>query len=159
MLQASPHRPTRVTHRACTVATHSPLSHHTLATINHQHLVLSGDLVLCLDCMFEVQNAATQQTKQKRVSVSQNAYVHVSLLSTINCKPENLRMRQVTTYVCTASSVSKVNVLPLLTWNTYNFMLNSPLSFTPAWLLHLVCEVHLRRIRIPLRVISFKTTS
>lgn len=53
-----------------------------------------------------------------------------------------------TTYVCTASSVSNVNVLPLLTWNTYNFMLNSPLSFRVAWLLHLVCDAHLRRKRI-----------
>lgn len=35
-------------------------------------------------------------------------------------------------YVWTARSVSNVNVLPLLTWNTYNFMVNLPEFFALA---------------------------
>lgn len=41
-------------------------------------------------------------------------------------------------YVCTARSVSNVNVLPLLTWNTYNFMLDLPEFSASARLAHLV---------------------
>lgn len=44
-------------------------------------------------------------------------------------------------YVWTARSVSNVSVLPLLTWNTYNFMLNLPESFEFTFLAHLVIEV------------------
>ena len=45
-------------------------------------------------------------------------------------------------YVWTARSVSNVNVLPLLTWNTYNFMLNLPEFFAFAYLAHLVIQGH-----------------
>lgn len=41
-------------------------------------------------------------------------------------------------YVCTARSVSNVNVLPLLTWNTYNFMLDLPEFSASTRLAHLV---------------------
>lgn len=44
-------------------------------------------------------------------------------------------------YVWTARSVSNVSVLPLLTWNTYNFMLNLPEYFKFASLAHLVIGV------------------
>lgn len=44
-------------------------------------------------------------------------------------------------YVWTARSVSNVSVLPLLTWNTYNFMLNLPEYFKYASLAHLVIGV------------------
>lgn len=45
-------------------------------------------------------------------------------------------------YVWTARSVSNVKVLPLLTWNTYNFMLNLPEFFALAFLAHLVLQGH-----------------
>lgn len=45
-------------------------------------------------------------------------------------------------YVCTARSVSNVNVLPLLTWNTYNFMMKLPDFFALAYLAHLVIQGH-----------------
>lgn len=43
-------------------------------------------------------------------------------------------------YVWTARSVSNVNVLPLLTWNTYNFMLNLPEFSALACLAQLVIQ-------------------
>lgn len=50
--------------------------------------------------------------------------------------------KMLVSYVWTARSVSNVNVLPLLTWNTYNFMLNLPEFFVFAYLAHLVIEDH-----------------
>lgn len=49
-------------------------------------------------------------------------------------------MNAVAAYVWTARSVSNVSVLPLLTWNTYNFMLNLPEFVALAGLVHLVTQ-------------------
>lgn len=45
-------------------------------------------------------------------------------------------------HVWTARSVSNVNVLPLLTWNTYNFMLKLPDFVALACPAHLVIQGH-----------------
>lgn len=45
-------------------------------------------------------------------------------------------------YVWTARSVSNVKVLPLLTWNTYNFMMILPEFTAFACLAHLVIQGH-----------------
>ena len=45
-------------------------------------------------------------------------------------------------YVCTASSVSNVSVLPLLTWNTYSFMLSLPQICSLAYRHHLAIQSH-----------------
>lgn len=47
------------TYSAGAVAAHTPLRHHALASVDHEHLVLDGDLVFGLDGMFELQHAET----------------------------------------------------------------------------------------------------
>lgn len=45
-----------VTHRPSAVAAHAPLCHHTFSSIDHQHLMLDGNLIFGLNGMFKVQN-------------------------------------------------------------------------------------------------------
>lgn len=45
-----------VTHRSGAVAAHAPLCHHTLPSIDHQHLVLDCNFIFGLNGMFKVQN-------------------------------------------------------------------------------------------------------
>lgn len=57
--RARPPTPAAWTYSAGAVAAHTPLRHHALASIDHEDLVLDGDLVFGLDGMFEFQHAAT----------------------------------------------------------------------------------------------------
>lgn len=86
--------------------------------------MLDCNLVFGLDGMFELQHAVTRgNTRVKTAPMVRAPKVIVIGYAS---------------YVWTARSVSNVNVLPLLTWNTYNFMLNLPEFSALARLAHLV---------------------
>lgn len=94
--------------------------------------MLNCNLVFGLDGMFKLQYTTTKE----ELILGQNT---LDVLAMMGSK---IGSKMLGSYVWTARSVSNVSVLPLLTWNTYNFMLNLPEFSALAYLAHLVIEVH-----------------
>lgn len=72
--EANPPTPTPSrtwTYGARAVAAHAPLHHHALASVDHQDLMLDGNLVFGLDGMFELQHA--ENKREQREGTTQNA--------------------------------------------------------------------------------------
>lgn len=65
--EATPHSTTTSpwTYSARAVAAHAPLHHHALASVDHQDLMLDGNLVFGLDGMFELQHAENKREQRE----------------------------------------------------------------------------------------------
>lgn len=59
------------TYCSSTVTTHSSVWGHTLSSIDNQYLVLNGNLILSLYCMFQISHARKKQG-QENINVSLN---------------------------------------------------------------------------------------